>query len=273
MTIPSHEIIGQHGDWLTLLHGASQHRGLFAAQIEHFRHTHRLLLVDLPGHGASAELPGPYGQVEYAQGVLAVFDAVGVPRTHLWGTHTGSAVSLLIARQQPQRVATLILEGAVLPGMPMPYTTRVIARARATAQAHGVEAAVQEWFRKCAWFDVMRAEPEAYRAEAQQQLLLAFSGKPWLDSSQPAEVPSLVEAIEVIHHPTLLVNGEFDVPEFLQVAETLAARLPDVQRVTIPGAGSFPLWEYPAPVNRLVETFLVQHIIASGAGLVSMPHA
>jgi len=273
MTIPSHEIIGQHGDWLTLLHGATQHRGLFAAQLEHFRHTHRLLLVDLPGHGASAELPGPYGQVEYAQGVLAVLDAVGVPRTHLWGTHTGSAVSLLIARQQPQRVASLILEGAVLPGMPMPYTTQVIARARATAQAHGVEAAVQEWFRECAWFDVMRAQPEACRAEAQQQLLREFSGKPWLDTSPSAEVPSLVDAIEEIGHPTLLVNGEFDVPEFLQVAETLAARLPDVQRAIIPGAGGFPLWECPAPVNRLVKSFLAQHEIASEAGLKNMRNA
>lgn len=260
MNIPSYKIIGDHGEWLTLLHGASQHRGLFSAQVEHFRHTHRLLLVDLPGHGASAALPGPYGQLEYALAVTAVLDAAGVQRAHLWGTHTGAAVSLLIAHQQPARVASLMLEGAVLPGMPMPYTTQVIARAKATAQTHGVEAAIQEWFGECAWFDVMRKQPEACRAEAHQQLLREFSGKPWLDNSVPAEVPSLLETLERIVHPTLLINGECDVPEFLQVAAMLESRLPDVQRAIVPGAGGFPLWEQPMLVNRLIETFLSAQI-------------
>jgi len=256
MALPKHEIIGERGDWLTLLHGATQHCGLFAAQVEHFRPTHRLLLVDLPGHGGSAELPGPYGQMEYADAVIAALDAAGVQRTHLWGTHTGAAVSLLIAHRQPQRVASLILEGAVLPGMPMPYTTQVIARARASAAAHGVPVAIEEWFRECAWFDVMRAQPKTCRAEAHQQILREFSGKPWLDTSPPAEVPSLLADLERIHHPTLLVNGEFDVPEFLQVAAMLAARLPDVQRAIIPGGGGFPLWEKPVIVNRLIDEFL-----------------
>jgi len=273
MRLPKHEIIGHRGDWLTLLHGATQHRGVFDMQVAHFRHTHRLLLVDLPGHGGSTELPGPYGQVEYADAVIAALDAAGVECTHLWGTHTGAAVSLLLAHRQPQRVATLILEGAVLPGMPMPYTAEVIARARATAKAQSVAAAIEEWFAECAWFDVMRRQPEACRAAAHQALLRAFSGRPWLDTSPPAEVPSLLDELAQIEPPTLLVNGEFDVPEFLQVAETLAARLPDVQGAMIPGAGGFPLWEFPAAVNGRVEAFLAKHAQPSDAHLQAIPHA
>lgn len=154
MQAPHYDVIGNGADgaeWITLLHGATQHRGLFDRQLDHFRDRYRLLAIDLPGHGKSSQLGGPYGQVEYARAVTAALDAAGVQRTHLWGTHTGAAVSLLIASSEPERVASLVLEGAVLPGMPMPYTSQVIARARSTAQEHGVAAAIVKWFNRCAW--------------------------------------------------------------------------------------------------------------------------
>src|SRR4051812_15272084 len=103
MNTPYYEIVGDQanqGEWITMLHGASQHRGLFNAQLDYFRDSYRLLLIDLPGHGRSSQLAGPYGQVEYTQAVVAALDSAGVQRTHLWGTHTGSAVSLLIASSQ-----------------------------------------------------------------------------------------------------------------------------------------------------------------------------
>jgi len=248
------------GEWMTLLHGASQHSGLFNAQVEHFGAHYRLLLIDLPGHGGSTPMVGPYGQAEYTQAVLAALDAVGVQRTHLWGTHTGAAISLLIASSQPQRVASLVLEGAVLPGMPMPYTTQAIARARSTAQVQGVAAARAEWFAACQWFDVMRSRPAECRADAHWQLLAEFAGQPWLDTALPAPVPSLVDKVQHLQHPTLLVNGELDVPEFLDVAHMLAQQMPRAQRATVAGAGGFPLWELPQTVNRLVQAFLqAQH--------------
>jgi pimeloyl-ACP methyl ester carboxylesterase len=54
----------------------------------------------------------------------------------------------------------------------------------------------------------------------------------------------------------LLVNGEHDVEDFLRVADELECSLPNVQRATIPGAGGFPLWEFPAEVNSRVRRFL-----------------
>lgn len=256
MQTPHYEIIGDRGKWLTLLHGTSQHMGLFNRQVEHFRSAYRLLLIDLPGHGKSSLLPGSMGQREHMQAVVAALDAAGVQRTHLWGTHTGAAVSLLIASKYAKRVSSLILEGAVLPGMPMPYVTMAAARARATAERFGAAAAVQEWFSKCDWFDVIRKNGLKCRAEEHYELLQEFNGRPWLEPSNDS--PSLVDDVHLIQHPTLLVNGEHDVPEFLRVAETLKARLPRAQRAIVSGAGGFPLWEFPSEVNRLVHRFLAE---------------
>ena len=262
MNVPHYDVIdrAQPGaEWVTLLHGSSQHSGLFESQIDDLGDRFRLLLIDFPGHGRSSHLAGPYGQVEYARAVVAALDVVDVQRTHLWGTHTGSAISLLIASQQPDRVSTLILEGAVLPGMRMRYVSRVIARVRATAREHGMAAARAEWFADCRWFDVMRGRPIECRADAHRDLLEAFTGDPWVGTLLPAEVPSLVGELSRIQQPALLVNGEFDVPEFLKVAAVLRSGLPCVRQIIVPGAGGFPLWEFPSIVNPLVVNFLAGH--------------
>ena len=247
---------GKTKPWLTLVHGASQHSGLFSAQVEAFQPDYRLLLIDLPGHGRSSALPGPYGLAEYARSVLAAIRAAKIERTHFWGTHTGAGIALMLAAQHPQLIESLILDGAILPGVDLPYVTARYARARKTAQERGVEAARAEWFRESRWFDVIRERPEECRAKEHWDLIAGFSGRPWLDPSAPEPVPPVRPALARIAQPVLLVNGEHDVEDFIRVADELESSMENVQRVTVPGAGGFPLWEFPAEVNSLVRRFL-----------------
>lgn len=259
--VPHFEAItraGESAPWLTLVHGASQHSGLFSAQVDAFRADYRLLLVDLPGHGRSEGCPGPYGPAEYARAVLAAIDTAGVARTHFWGTHTGAGVALLLAAKHPQRLASLVLEGAVLPGVDLPYVTARFTQARQTAVARGVEAARAEWFRASAWFDVIRARPAECRAREHEALVAGFSGRPWLEAATPEPVASIRDSLARITQPVLLVNGELDIEDFLQVARELESSLSKVERVVVPGAGGFPLWEFPAVVNALVRHFLAR---------------
>lgn len=247
---------GKTKPWLTLVHGASQHSGLFSAQVEAFQPDYRLLLIDLPGHGRSSALPGPYGLAEYARSVLAAIRAAKIERTHFWGTHTGAGIALMLAAQHPQLIASMVLDGAILPGVDLPYVTARYARARKTAQERGVEAARAEWFRESRWFDVIRERPEECRAKEHWDLIAGFSGRPWLDPSAPEPVPPVRPALARIAQPVLLVNGEHDVEDFIRVADELESSMKNVQRVTVPGAGGFPLWEFPAEVNSLVRRFL-----------------
>ena len=239
-----------------MVHGMSQNRRLFSAQVSAFQKDYRLLLIDLPGHGKSSEMRGPYGPEEYAAATLAAMDAAGVESTHFWGTHTGAGVGLLLATRQPQRFASLILEGAVIPGVTLPSSARNVGRVTATARQRGVDAARLEWFNEAEWFDVIRREPEQCRAREHWSLLAEFSGAPWLDSTEARPVEPLRGRLHQIARPTLLINGEHDLGDFLTIAEELASTLPIVERRTIAGAGGFPLWEYPAEVNAQVSQFL-----------------
>ena len=166
--LPHSETISTAGETrpsLTLLHGASQHSGLFSAQVAEFQRDHRLLLIDLPGHGRSSAIPGPYGLAEYARSVLAVIRAARLERTHFWGTHTGAGIGLMLAAEHPQLIASLVLDGAILPGVDLPYVSARLAQAKKTARERGVEAAKAEWFRESRWFDVIRKKPEECRAK------------------------------------------------------------------------------------------------------------
>ncbi len=247
---------GRAAPWLTLVHGATQNRTLFDAQIAHFAPRYRLLLVDLAGHGESAHVPGPFGPAEYSEGALGALDAAGVGRTHWWGTHTGSAVALVLASRTPQRFASLVLEGPVIPGRAVASIAACYGRARDTMRARGLDAAREEWFARSPWFEQMRREPGRCRAAEQRALLDAFQGAPWRDDGEPEPVSLDAAALAAIDVPVLLYNGEHDVPDFLPMADELEAALPRARRETIPATGGFPLWEDPATVNARVAAFL-----------------
>lgn len=242
--------------WLTLVHGAAQDRRVFSAQVAAFRASHRLLLIDLPGHGSSASLPGPYGLQEYAGSVLAAMRAAGVERTHFWGTHTGAGVALLLACREPARFASLVLEGPVFPHRLPPSALEMLTQARELARDQGMEAARQHWWERSPWFEVMRKQPAACRAQEQLAMLEEFPGAPWLDTGTPAPVDFSDDALRQLQVPVMIVNGEHEVPDFLRAADEMMELLPNAERVVIPGGGGFPLWEFPQRVNAEVGRFL-----------------
>jgi len=71
-----------------------------------------LLLPDLPGHGSSPALPRVQNTRVYdamAERLVAVLDALSLEEVHVAGYSMGATVGLALARQSPERVASLYL--------------------------------------------------------------------------------------------------------------------------------------------------------------------
>ena len=68
----------------------------------------RAYALDLPGHGGSTKDVGD-GLPSLAAAILAFMDAKGIAKAHLVGHSMGGALSLLLAREHPDRVASLTL--------------------------------------------------------------------------------------------------------------------------------------------------------------------
>lgn len=245
-----------HGAWLVLAHGLSQNHMVWSEQLPALARDYRILRVDLRGHGFSSAPEGGYGQMEYLSDILAVLDHLGIRRAYWWGTHTGAGLGLLLATLQPDRVAALVLDGAVIPGALPPSVERHFAWARATGQREGVDALLNAWFEQGDWFAGMRAKPVERRALAHKDLVMSCSGAPWLSTTPPQPLPDIAALLPSVHQHTLLVNGSEDLPDFLATAAQLEQALPNATRYLIPGAGAFPFWEEPDTVNPVVVQWL-----------------
>ena len=84
--------------------------GNFGQNVEELSEHFRILVVDLPGYGASEAPPfddGLYGS--YARTMKAVLDALGIERAHVLGMATGGAVAMMMAIEYPDLVDRLVL--------------------------------------------------------------------------------------------------------------------------------------------------------------------
>jgi pimeloyl-ACP methyl ester carboxylesterase len=265
----SYEIIRQNetaGSWIIMVPGFSLDSHYFCEQVKQLQENYNLLLTDLRGHGSSFEASGPYGIEEYADDILQVLDEAGIEKTHYWGTHTGAAVGLLIALRQPERLMSLVLEGATLPGFPMPRTAELLERGKSMARNEGLDKALQDWFENADWFASINNSPLECRAEEMNAMIRRFKGAPWLCNVPGRELTPVVDHINKITHPVLLYNGEADLTDFKKVAYKLNSEFLHVQFAEIPKTGGFPAWENPQYVNTLVNDFLSKNALSGHTG-------
>jgi pimeloyl-ACP methyl ester carboxylesterase len=115
-TLPDHcagfRIEGS-GRPVVLLHGSSGSVDRWRAPVERLRHSHRLITIDLHGHGGTplpAE-PDAFTLQRAAKSVESVLRVGLLPgeRFHLVGHSHAAAVALHIAQARPQRLHSLTL--------------------------------------------------------------------------------------------------------------------------------------------------------------------
>ena len=82
----------------------------YVAELEN---RYQVIVPDLLGHGQSDKPhePAAYGSANMAADVLAVLDAAGVDRAHVWGYSMGTTVAEKLAVSAPHRVLSLVLGG------------------------------------------------------------------------------------------------------------------------------------------------------------------
>jgi len=105
-----------HEEWLLLVHGAGGSTRTWKRQIQQLGTQYNLLIVDLPGHGNNSgrklNIPA-YSFTSIANKVWEVVDHLHIIKVHLIGISLGTILCLQMRIQQPLRVLSLILPGAI----------------------------------------------------------------------------------------------------------------------------------------------------------------
>jgi pimeloyl-ACP methyl ester carboxylesterase len=218
---------------------------------------HPAIAVDVPGFGAS-DRPWPYDYsvAGEARSLLAFLDARGIERAILVGNSLGGAAALLLAADQPHRVAALVLVAPATPEAPIVWPVRVlripvvgeIALALATRSiaAHGL----RSWQYASAERVTAQAVDDAWKPMTvpgtRRAALAAIR-------SDPRPHVGVERRVRV---PTLIVWGAEDRLIPADDAPRVQSKIAGSRLVVIPDAGHLPQREQPEAFARAVAEFV-----------------
>jgi pimeloyl-ACP methyl ester carboxylesterase len=226
-----YDVVGE-GRPLMLLHGLWCDRSWWTepGYVEELRRDHRLVNVDIRGHGASDK---PHEAAAYTSAVLrgdvlAVADAEGLDRFAIWGHSYGGWIAWMTAAAVPERVPAIVTSGAWDPRPEEPPETseynealrrggtRALVELFQLEDGSNFDREFPSWARAVS----LRGDPEA--------LLAAGALQRWTDG-----IPE--EDLRSFPVPALLIAGEFDDED--DDATKVAAMIPNGQSLRLRGLG------------------------------------
>jgi 3-oxoadipate enol-lactonase len=258
MTVLHHEVHGD-GPPVLFLHAGIADLRMWSGVAERLAPSHRVILCDLQGWGRTPLRPG---RVSNTDDLVALLDALAVPRTAVVGASYGGLVALSLAVLHPERVTALGLLDATLDEFDRSEELEAFGAAEdAAVEARDVDRVVA--LNVETWVDRPGRRPEpadpAVRALVADMQRRAYEAQ--IDVYDEVEFddpdPPIARRLGEIAVPALVVVGEHDLPDYETIARRLVAELPGAERVeTVAGAAHLPALERPAEVADLLTAFL-----------------
>ena len=220
---------------------------------------HRCIAVDLPGHGASLELPPDrYTMEGAARSVLGTLDATGTLRGTVVGYSMGGRLALYLALRHPERCAGLFLE-STSPGIE-DATERAARRTADEEKAtrleeEDFEGFLHDWYRQ-PLFAPLRRDEDLLRRTVRDRWRndpaeLAKSLRGMGTGSQPSLWPGLPD----LRARVLAVAGDLD-EKFVGISHRMASLNPSIRAAVVPGSGHNVHAENPVAYLSALEVFL-----------------
>jgi pimeloyl-ACP methyl ester carboxylesterase len=215
----------------------------------------RVVAFDNRGVGRSARPPGPYTVASMADDAVAVLDAAGIDRAHVYGISLGGMIAQEIALRRPERVDSLVL-GATTPG-----------GARAVAADEETLAFFRRRGEMSAEEAVWASVPYNYgprtrvdRAQLigediEQRLRFPIEPEPYAAQLAAALEHDAYDRLGAVDAATLVVHGEADRMVAPPNARLLAEAIPRAELVTFPEAGHLYFTDEPR-ADQAVARFL-----------------
>jgi 3-oxoadipate enol-lactonase len=256
----NHHVAGPTGrPWLTFVPGIGNDSQFWRAQAERLCEHFQVITFDPWGHGCSPPPPEPCGFADVVQGVLALWDRLGVARSSVVGLGFGGSVSMALGIEAPARVPRVV---ACCCRARQPDDRRDFWRKRRqAAPTQGMnalaDATVDRW---------LSAERRAAHPEIAAELR-AMMKRTTIEGYR-AYVGAFIEMnfeaqLEALRAPTLLVAAEHDHGGGpVEDMRKMAARIPGASFEVISGSGHICNYEAPERLNALLQGFLKREAVS-----------
>jgi len=249
-----HEVSGQGPD-LVLLHRWGLHGGYWKQLGGSLAQSHRVHIIDLPGHGRSGGIPCPETISELAGAVAGTVD-----RPAIWvGWSLGGMVALDLASRLPAMVRRQVLIAATPRFVQAPDWPHAMSESVFADFANGLARDYRATLRRF-------LSLQAGRDEAGRELIRQLREEMWMhgDPDPTAmrngltilERTDLRATVPLIEAPTLVIHGEQDRLVPPEAGTWLASRLTKARLERFSGAGHAPFLSQPQQVLAAIEEFL-----------------
>jgi pimeloyl-ACP methyl ester carboxylesterase len=230
---------------------------MWEQQIPAFAAGYRVIAYDLRGYGQSTLPDEPFAPHE---DLGAVLDGLQLSRAHVLGVSMGGTVALDFALSHPDRVASLIVCGSTPGGTSATPDIRAGWDAvDALLEAGNVDEAIELELRM--WVDGPRRSPDQVDPNVRERVrvmeTLAFARA--MAEPEPEEQrldPPAADRLGEIQAPTLVLVGDLDYPQKVEIAISMSTRISGARLAVIRGTAHVPNMEAPSEFNRLVLDFL-----------------
>ncbi|HET9336247.1 MAG TPA: alpha/beta hydrolase [Sphingomicrobium sp.] len=218
--IELHYDVQGSGEPLIMLHGFGECSRMWAPVVPELAKAHRVITVDMRGHGRSTNPSNKFSHPQSAEDIRALMDSLGIKQARAIGFSSGGMTLLRLATKYPDRLTKMVVVGA---------TTHFGDQARAMVRSVSMETLpppILDGFRKC-----------ATRGDTQVREILAQ----FAHFADTTDDMNLTPAdLAKVKAQTLIVHGDRD--EFFPVAipVTMYGSIPKAALWIVPGGDHSP---------------------------------
>lgn len=236
------------GEPLLLIHGVGMRAEAWGPQIDALSADHRVIAVDMPGHGDSDPLPGTPRLPDYVGWAARVIAALGLGPVAVAGHSMGALIAGGLAVDHPGLVRRVALLNGVHRRSAEARVAVLARAAEIAAGAGGIEAPLARWF---------TADEAALRDQVAE----------WLRTVRPAGYAAAYRAfaegdavyadrLAQIACPLLVLTGDGDANSTPAMTEAMATMARHGRAVVIPGHRHMVNLTAPAVVSAELHRWL-----------------
>jgi pimeloyl-ACP methyl ester carboxylesterase len=244
--VPIHyEVKGKGEPALVFIHCWSCDRNLWENQVPVFSKNHRVVTIDLPGHGESGKGRSNWSIESYGEDVNRVVTKLGLKRVVLIGSSMGGPVALEAARRMPERVVAIV-----------PVDTLQNVERRMPEQVEAMIKQIQSDYQGqiTQFANQYLFAPSTSAAVRNRVLAYATSMSPELGLPilKAAAVYNPIPTLQTIKVPIRSINSDLYPTDL----ESLRKYAPQFEAAIIKGVGHYPMLEDPVRFNELLAGVL-----------------
>jgi 3-oxoadipate enol-lactonase len=243
---------GSGGNAVVMIHGFPLTRDIWDAQAKALARTHRVVLPDLRGMGASSVPDGPYLMETLASDIAATLDALAIERAAFVGHSLGGYVALAFARMFTERVARLALVCSRIAA----DTQEIAENRRKSADSIERDSAIPpQMTTRLLAPETLSRDPEIAQRAAEISRRIDPRGAAAMLRGMAMRVPSddIAPDLDV---PVLVVAGARDAVIPIEEARAVARAFPKGRLVVCERSGHLPMLEEPDRVTEALTELL-----------------